>query len=314
VSTTVAPRLLITGISGLLGLNLAVRARTRFAVSGCYAAHPVALPGIDAVAVDVRSAEAFQRFVDRVRPDVVIHTVGMSSVDACENDPGRAQELNVDAAEIVARAARGADARLVHISTDHLFDGARPRRREDDPLAPLNAYAKTKAEAEALVLREHPEALVVRTNFYGWGTSVRVSFSDWVLRALRAGEPLTMFPDVYFSPLFVDDLADAVFELVARRLAGVVNVAGGERLSKYEFALRTAEVFGLPAGKVHATSIERADLRAPRPRDMSLDVGRVEAALGRRMPTAREGLMGLRRAGEQGRAADLEQAVAAGRR
>jgi dTDP-4-dehydrorhamnose reductase len=314
VTTAVAARLLITGISGLLGLNLAVCARARFTVSGCYSAHPVVLPGVDAIGVDVRSEEAFHRLVARVRPDLVVHTVGMSSVDACEKDPGQAQELNVDAAEVVARVARGAGARLVHISTDHLFDGERPRRREDDALAPLNAYAKTKAEAEAVVLREHPEALVVRTNFYGWGTSVRVSFSDWIVRALRAGEPLTMFTDVYFSPLFVDDLADTMFDLLERGIAGVVNIAGGERLSKYEFALRTADVFGLPPGKVQATSVERAALRASRPKDMSLDVGRVEAALGRRMPTAREGLMGLRRAGEQGRAADLEQAVAAGRR
>lgn len=307
-------RLLITGISGLLGLNLAVQARARFAVSGCYATHPVVLPGVDAAAVDVRSADAFERFVERVRPDLVIHTVGMSSVDACESDPGHAQELNVDAAEIVARVARSAGARLVHISTDHLFDGERPHRREDESLAPLNAYAKTKAEAEAVVLREHPDALVVRTNFYGWGTSARASFSDWILRALQRGEPLTMFSDVYFSPLCVDDLGDATFELVDRGVAGVVNVAGGERLSKYDFALHTAEVFGLPAGKVHATSVERASLRAQRPKDMSLDVTRVVAALGRSMPTARAGLRRLRRTGEENRRATLQQAIDGGRR
>jgi dTDP-4-dehydrorhamnose reductase len=308
-----APRLLITGISGLLGLNVAVRARARFTVSGCYAAHPVVLPGVETAAVDVRSADGFRRFVERVRPDVVVHTVGMSSVDTCESDPGLAQELNVDAAQVVARAARAAGARLVHVSTDHLFDGERAYRREDDPLAPMNAYAKTKAEAEAVVLREHPEALVVRTNFYGWGTSVRMSFSDWILRALHAGEPLTMFTDVYFSPLFVDDLTDATFTLLERGVGGVVNVAGGERLSKYEFAMCTAEVFDLPAGKVRATSVERAALRAQRPKDMSLDVTRAVAALGRPMPSARDGLRRLRRTGEEDRRAVLQQAIDHGR-
>jgi dTDP-4-dehydrorhamnose reductase len=163
------------------------------------------------------------------------------------------------------------------------------------------------------VLREHPEALVVRTNFYGWGTSVRVSFSDWILRALRSGVPLTMFTDVYFSPLFVDDLADAIFDLVDRGGAGLVNVAADERLSKYEFALRTAEVFGLPAGKVYAASVERASLRAPRPKDMSLDVERAAALLGRRLPMVRDGLLRLRGAGDAGRAAILQQAIDGGR-
>jgi len=77
-----APRLLITGISGLLGLNLAVHARSRFAVGGCYAEHPVTLSGVDATAVDVRSAGAVRRLVERVRPDLVIHTVGRASTRA----------------------------------------------------------------------------------------------------------------------------------------------------------------------------------------------------------------------------------------
>jgi dTDP-4-dehydrorhamnose reductase len=153
----------------------------------------------------------------------------------------------------------------------------------------------------------------VRTNFYGWGTSVRMSFSDWILRALHAGEPLTMFTDVYFSPLFVDDLTDATFALLQRGVTGVVNVAGGERLSKYEFALRTAEAFDLPAGKVRATSVEHAALRAQRPKDMSLDVSRAVAALGRPMPSAREGLRGLRRTLEEDRPALLQQAIDRGR-
>jgi dTDP-4-dehydrorhamnose reductase len=308
-----APRLLVTGISGLLGLNVAVRARARFAVSGCYAAHPVVLPGVETAAVDVRSADAVRRFVERTRPDIIVHTVGMSSVDGCESDPGLAQELNVDAAEVVARVAHAVGARLVHVSTDHLFDGERAYRREDEPLAPMNVYAKTKAEAETVVLREHPEALVVRTNFYGWGTSVRMSFSDWILRALDAGEPLTMFTDVYFSPLFVDDLTDAALALLDRGVRGVVNVAGGERLSKHEFALRTAEVFDLPASKVRATSVDEAALRAARPKDMSLDVTRAVAALGRPMPSARDGLRRLRGTGEDDRRAVLQQAIDRGR-
>src|ERR1051325_3013950 len=157
-------RLFITGISGLLGLNVALAASGRHDVAGCYREHPVAAPGVRAYALDVRKREALDALLATERPDVVLHTVGLSNVGAGEADPVLAEELNMTVARDAARSARRAGARFIHISTDHLFDGERPLRGEDDPLAPLNVYAKTKGEAEQAVLAEDPDALVVRTN------------------------------------------------------------------------------------------------------------------------------------------------------
>lgn len=307
-------KLFVTGISGLLGLNIALCARDRFAVAGCYLSHPVAAAGLEVYAADARDAVAMARVFERARPDVVIHTVGLSSVDGCEADPELAFQVNVGAARDVARLARACGARLVHISTDHLFDGGKPCRTEEDALAPLNVYAKTKGEAEDAVLREHADALVVRTNFYGWGTSVRISFSDWVIAGLEQGRALTMFEDVYFTPILVNDLADALFTLVERDARGVLHVAGGERVSKYEFAVRAADVFTLSPRAVRAVTADTVTLRAARPRDMSLSCRRAEAALGRALPTVREGLARLKALREAGWPATLEAAIAAGRR
>ena len=306
-------RLFITGISGLLGLNVALAARGTFEVAGCYLTHPVATPGLTVYAADARDPEAMNRVFALARPDIVIHAVGLSSVDGCENDPDIAYQVNVGAAREVARVARSRGARLVHISTDHLFDGERSWRTEDDPLAPLNVYAKTKGEAEHAVLREHPGALVVRTNFYGWGTSVRVSFSDWVLRGLSEGHPLTMFEDVHFTPILVNDLAESLFSLVKTGASGIIHVAGGERVSKYEYAMLAAEVFGLGADCVRAVPADSVVLRAPRPRDMSLACRRAEGILGRPMPSLREGLLRLRALRERRWPGLLQAAVDAGR-
>ena len=307
-------KLFITGISGLLGLNVAFAARGRFEIAGSYLTHPIAADGIDAVAADARDPAAMARVLDRVRPDVILHTVGLSSVDGCEDDPGLAFEVNVGAAREMARLARARGIRFVHVSTDHLFDGTKPDRGEDDALALLNVYAKTKAEAEHAVLAEDAGALVVRTNFYGWGTSVRTSFSDWILAGLGEGRTLTMFEDVFFSPILVNDLADALFTLVERGASGVLNVAGGERLSKYAFARHAADVFGLSSGTLRAVGVDTVALRAARPRDMSLSSRRAETLLKRPMPTAREGLARLRALRETGWPPMLEAALAAGRR
>lgn len=306
-------RLFITGISGLLGLNAALAARDRFEVSGCFLSHPVAAEGIRAYQTDVRAVDAVAEALEPARPDVVIHTVGMSNVDACEVDPGLALDVNVSAARSVAEVTRALDARLVHISTDHLFDGQGSWKTEIDPLAPLNTYAKTKGEAEQVVLEAHPDALVIRTNFYGWGTSVRTSFSDWIIRALAQGTELTMFNDVFFTPILVNDLIEAIFALLAQEATGLFHLAGGERLSKYDFAVRMAETFGRPTARVRSVSATAVPLRARRPADMSLSCAKAEALLGRKMPSAITGLQRLKELERCGWPRVLQRAIDAGR-
>jgi len=302
-------RLFITGISGLLGLNVALAARERVEVAGSYFSHAVAADGLEVYAVDARDPDAMTRVLERARPDVVLHTVGLSNVDGCEDDPEHAYQLNVATAREGARLARVYGARFIHVSTDHLFDGERAWRGEDDALAPRNVYAKTKGEAEHAVLREHPDALVVRTNFYGWGTTVRTSFSDWVLRGLTEGRPLTMFSDVHFTPILVNDLAECLLALIEAKASGLIHVAGGERVSKHEYAVRAAEVFGLSADQVRAVPVDSVVLRAPRPRDMSLACRRAEGILGKPMPALREGLLRLRALGERGWPRVLQAAI-----
>ncbi|MBI3954325.1 MAG: SDR family oxidoreductase [Chloroflexi bacterium] len=295
-----AVKLFITGISGLLGLNIALQARERFQVSGCYHAHPVRLDGVQSLGMDLATPGQWEAALRETQPDVVIHTAGLTSVEGCEADPVLAQRLNVGVAQDVATVAREVGVRLVHISTDHLFDGTRPWRTEADRPAPLNVYARTKWEAEQAVLEACPDALIIRTNFFGWGTPVRPSFSDWVLRGLEEGRELHMFLDVFFTPILINSLGELLLELVERGTAGVFHVAGGERLSKYEFGLKLAETFGYPSGRIRPSSVDEFPFKAQRPKDMSLRTDAVTRLLGRQMPLVSEGLARLRRLGEAG--------------
>jgi dTDP-4-dehydrorhamnose reductase len=290
-------KVFITGISGLLGLNMALQLRDGYDVSGSYFAHPVRSSGIDAILVDSAEPHEMERALARVQPDVVVHTAGLANVDACEADPAKAHALNVEMAQNVARSALSAGARLVHISTDHLFDGTSPLRVESDTPAPMNVYARTKLLAEQVVLETCPDALVVRTNFYGWGFPHRPSFTDWILDSLAKRETLTMFTDVFYTPILINDFVDNLMQLIALDAGGVLHVSGGERLSKHAFALQLAGAFGLPADTITEASIDKHDLRAPRPKDMSLDCSKVEALLQRDMPKVLDGLMRLRHLG-----------------
>jgi dTDP-4-dehydrorhamnose reductase len=302
-------KLFITGISGRLGLNMALQARERFQISGCYYAHPVALDGFQPLLLDATSFGPLSQVLGQVRPNVIVHTAGLTNVDECEADPITAYRLNVETAQHVARVARALGAQLVHISTDHLFDGTKPWQTEEDSPTPLNVYAKTKWQAEQAVREACPDALVIRTNFFGWGTSVRTSFSDWILHYLENSRDLTMFSDVFFTPILINDLVEFILDLVAHQAKGIFHVAGGERLSKYSFALQIAEQFGYQTDRIRAISVEDFPFQARRPKDMSLSSGKVESCLQVRMPSVAEGLERLRHLRERGWQQTLEQAL-----
>ncbi len=302
-------RIFITGISGLLGLNMAVQLRGEHQVSGCYYSHPVKLEGVEALKLDLTRSDETTCALRDIRPDLVIHTAGLTSVEACEDDAELAYRLNVVAARHAGQATATLGARLVHISTDHLFAGTEPWRTEDDAAAPLNVYARTKLQAEDAVLQATPDALIVRTNFFGWGTPVRTSFSDWILESLRARRDLTMFSDVFFTPLLINDLIDLVMVLVSRNARGVLNVAGGERLSKYAFAMTLAWAFGEPTDVIRNISVDAFSFKARRPRDMSLCSARSEVLLGSRMPRVKDGLERLAALEGRGHRDALESAI-----
>lgn len=306
-------KVFVTGISGFLGLHAALQWQDRYEVSGAYHAHPVELPGIRTVRLDATNAGAVRAALEQARPDVVVHTAALTNVDACETDPQAAHALHVTASRAVAEAAQRIGARLVHISTDHLFSGQRPWMTEAEAPAPVNVYARTKWEAEQAVQAADAHALIVRTNFFGWGVPRRPSSSDWVVQGLRQGRELPVFTDVHFTPILVNTLVDLLAELIERKTEGVWHVAGRERVSKAEFAQRLARAFGLPERLLKPARLVDRPLAAPRPADLSLNTDRIARLLGRPMPGLDEGfnsLQALEQAGWPARLAAASMAPA----
>ena len=302
-------RLFITGVSGLLGLNLALQVRDRYTVGGSYHNHLITMDLVETVATDLTSQESVRDALAIFQPDVIVHTAAYTDVNGCETNPGLARSLNVDAAANVAKAATESGAQLVHISTDHLFDGTEPRRTEDDIPEPLNVYAATKLEGELAVTAECPDALIVRTNFYGWGSPLKSSFSDWILEGLREERRLPMFADSFFSPILINDLVELIIEMVERQATGVYNIAGRDRLSKYSFAERLAQTFGYGTENIDQTFASEQQTDVVRPSDLSMNCSKLERLIGRPVPTVDEGLARLRLLENEGRPKQLRKAA-----
>jgi dTDP-4-dehydrorhamnose reductase len=304
-------RILLTGGSGLLALNWACAVRDEWDVVLGTHRHQVKLGGTTSVQLELESADQLSRQIDEIAPDLVVHTAGLTNVDRCEDDPTAARIANADIAANVARVAAGRGIKLIHISTDHLFAGTEQMYPEEAPPQPLNEYARSKLLAEKLVQEICPHALVVRTNFFGWGYERRQSFSDWIIYNLRAGKALSLFDDVHFTPILADELVRTAHRLVAVDAAGIFNLVGDERVSKYAFALRLVEQFELPANLIKRDQVSHGHLHARRPPDMSLDNGKARRLLGRDLGGIDQFLAALRQQEQQGRRTELYHCVPA---
>ena len=235
----------MTGATGYLGSEL-VRLR----------------PDASTERVEVRDAGAVRELFGRLRPDVVVHTAYRQDED----------DVNTVGSENVARAAAAVGARLVHLSTDVVFDGRKGSPYvESDPVSPLTGYGRAKAEAETRVTAAHPSALLVRTSLLYGGAEPSKHERD-------ARDPaLTFFTNEIRSPIQVTDLAHALLELAELDVAGPLHVAGADDVSR-------AELAELIAGAPVRTG------RAPetRPLDCSLDSSRARALLRTRLRGVRE--------------------------
>ena len=285
--------LLVIGASGFLGSTVAsVAMASGRAVTGTYRQHAVADRGMRAVHAELGSPAAAQALLAEVQPDAVINCAAFTNVDGCETDPDKARLLNVVLPGTLAAACAAAGVRMVHISTDSVFDGTRGGYTEDDVPAPLNVYARTKLDGERAVLAAAPDALVIRTNFVGPSSDGRTGLADWLRGRFDAGERISGFTDVIFAPLLASDLARVSLDLLDRNLGGIYHAAARDALSKYEFARRLGTALRADTSLVDAASLAAAELAAPRPLNTSLSPARVEVALGRRMASVDSAVAG----------------------
>lgn len=299
------PKILIAGGSGLLGLNWAVLIRNNFDVILGLHERVVHLAGVRAMNFSFDSYEVLCSQINQAQPNLVINAIGLANVEMCESEPHLANKVNVILAENIAKVCNIYNIPFAHISTDHLFSGNEKLMSETATVSPLNEYAETKARAEKRILEKNPSALIVRTNFYGWGTSYRQSFSDRVIKTLRSGREISLFGDVFYTPILIEDLVYAVHDLIELHANGVFNIVGESHLSKYDFGMKLAHEFNLDARLIKRSFISNVSGLVRRPKEMSLDNRKAKIYLGRTFRTVEQQLVQLKKQELNGLADEL---------
>lgn len=233
--------------------------------------------GVNLIQIQEISEAKLKTILSLYKIDLLINCVGLTSVEQCEANPTKANYLNTEVPSILAKICFEHKVSFIHISTDHLFDGLDELKLESDIPNPLNQYAITKLQGDQNVIKNNPDSLIIRTNFFGLGPKHKPSFSDIITSALVRKQTIKLFTDVFFTPIHVHELANIVFELLNKN--GIYNVVSNERISKYDFGLLIAESLNLPKSLILQGSIKERNDLAIRPHDMSLSNNKVKNAI-----------------------------------
>lgn len=270
-------RWLITGASGQLGGHIVRQLASDPAakqVTACSNRTDPATFGASPARVDLAELDAVRALVRGIRPTTVIHSGAMTAVADCFANPALARQTNTAATTTLAEECAALGARMVFVSTDMVFGGDHAPYDEGAAPAPLSVYGRTKADAEAAIIAL-PRTLVVRVPLmYGFACTTRSATFAQQMAAIRARTPLKLFTDEFRTPAWVVDAAHALIGLARSDRAGLIHIAGPERLSRLEMVQRFARFIGVSDPAFEPVSRLSIAGGEPRPADLSLSAAR----------------------------------------
>ncbi len=256
-------KVLVTGALGLLGREVCREARLR----------GWAVVGVDLADGDLAGPGVARELVESAGPEAIVHCAAWTEVDACEEDPEKAFRVNAVGARNVAVAARRANARLAHISTDYVFRGDREGPyREGDPVGPLSVYGASKEAAERWVREQTPEHFILRTAWL-YGETERcfpAAIERLGAECAREGRALRVVDDQRGTPTWSRELARQIVRLLPTEAFGTYHATAAGETTWYRFACRIVRDRGVGAEVAPCTTAE-FPRPAPRPRNSVLD-------------------------------------------
>ena len=300
-------KILITGATGLLGSNLCTIYSRDSEIVAVSKSKPTFSRCMNLQA-DLEKEEEMESIILSTRADAIIHCASLTNLDYCEEHPEESFNVISNASLRIAKAAAKAGSYLVYLSSDAVFDGEKGNYSERDAPRPLSTYGKAKLSAEERISIAHHHSCIIRTNIYGWNRSDKKSIAEWMLDKLEKSEKFSGFTDICFSPILVNNLADAMLEVIKGKYHGILHIAGSEHISKFEYARQIAHVFGLDADLVWPASIESFKLLAPRGLNISLNVKKAQGLLKTPLLNVVDGLKRFKSLRDEGYLNELKEA------
>ena len=241
--------------------------------------------------MDITKKEEVKEAVKKYQPGLIINTAAFTNVDGCETERELSWKVNVDAVKNFIIACRANSSKIIHISTDYIFDGKTGNYSESSKPNPLSYYGKSKLAAENALITSGIEFSIVRTMIiYGTGKNLRPNFAIWLINMLSEKNTVTIVDDQFGMPTMVDDLGWALVKMVDLNKSGIYNVCGSEYCSRYEFAVKLAGIFGFNENLIMPIKTSDLNQAAERPMNSSFILLKAETDLGIKTLNVTEGL------------------------
>lgn len=294
-------RLLVIGGSGLLGYKTTKLAVENHEAFFTYNYRRARIKEATGIRLDKCDRTATLNVIKKVKPEIVIDTAALHSVEYCETHPTEARKVNVGGTRNIADGCKQVDAKMIFLSTDYVFNGKKGYYSEDDVPNPLNYYAKTKLEAEKMVKNVGIPYIIARPSvIYGWNPSEiaglksssgkSMNFVIWTLGKLRNGEEIKVVTDQYSSPTLADNLAEVLLVMASSSEEGVYHTAGKSCINRYDFTLKIAETFDLNKDLIKSVTSDVFKQVAERPKRCCLNVSKAEETFNVKFLRVEEGL------------------------
>lgn len=288
------PKALILGGSGFLGINF-LRYCEKFDLTLTYSK---SIPTIDAdwrkFDFHSNNGQALSAIIQEIEPDVIINCIALADVDQCENDQKKSEDLNSLLPLLVSTITKKHNIKFIHISTDHLKSREETPRLEEAELWPINVYGRTKFIGEKLIARENPDALIIRTNFFGFSYRNQNTLMEKIICDLKQSKKFNGFSDVVFNPVSVIYLIKAIEYMYSIDSKGLFNIVSKSVISKYDFAKLVAQIFALDTEFIVPSISRKSISGVDRPVYLALSPDKYEKTNPPIIPDMREMLIELK--------------------
>lgn len=275
-------KILIIGASGLLGSKIYEKFSKHYKLIGTYSKNKH--DNIYHYGLTKKDLTIFKE----TKPDIVIHTAGMTKLDPCETNKEEAYKVNVEGTENIVKGCKLNNSKIIYLSTDFVFDGKKGDYKEEDETNPLSYYAKTKLKSEELIKNSGLDYIIPRVAVL-YGAKQNNKLVSWCIDQLKNKEYVTLIADHIRTPTLVDNVAEALNVLIQKNKQGTYHIAGSEKLSAFSMGVRIAEVFNFDKKYLKPITSHRFQQIAPRPRDSSLNIEKLQKE-GIKMSSFVEGL------------------------
>lgn len=274
-------KILITGGNGFLGNYLVNYFSKHFDVIAAYHKQ-IPNPNKKHIHIDIIDKDSLKK-VEQLKPNMIIHCAAMKDVLICEKNKEQCYNVNVNGTKSIIDVCKKINAKLIYISTDYVFKGDQGNYKEGDIKEPTTVHGKSKSEAEDLIIDSNINYTICRTA--GIYSFLGNNFLTFILNKLRNNEEINAFTNIYNTPTYIKDFAETISVIIKKDKKGIFNIAGKERINRYNFAKKIAKIFNLDE------SLIKEDIDSSiRPKDLSLNTENTQKELETKFLTIEQGL------------------------